>query len=272
VGAVACLFPAGPAQALGPHNFAVPPSAKQLIVVSSRGYDPPGHLATFRTFQRASASSAWKPALATWQAEIGAGDFVDVRHFGDHATPTGAFTIGLRMYGIEPNPGGLHYAYHQLVCGDWWDEDPYSPQYNQFVHVPCGTTPSFAAWSEALWTETRAYPYLAVLNTNDDPTIGGADAPGAGIFLHHWMNAPTEGCVALPLADLRAVLHWLRPREHPVIELGTDREIGDVVSRPGRARKGDRRSDLTRLRLKRPVQLSARASRRRSSAPRSRPW
>ena len=67
---------------------------------------------------------------------------------------------------------------------------------------------SFASWSEALWTETRAYPYLAVLQTNNDPTITGTDAPGAGIFLHHWMNAPTEGCVALPLASL---LHdrWL---------------------------------------------------------------
>jgi L,D-peptidoglycan transpeptidase YkuD (ErfK/YbiS/YcfS/YnhG family) len=231
LGFAGCLIFAGPARALGSDNFAVPPSARQLIVVSSRGYDPPGYLATFRTFQRANASSPWKPALATWKAEIGSGDFVNVRHFGDHATPTGTFTIGLRMYGNDPNPRRLHYAYHQLVCGDWWDEDPYSPQYNQFVHVPCGTTPSFAAWSEALWTETRAYPYLAVLNTNNSPTIGGPDAPGAGIFLHHWMNAPTEGCVALPLADLLAVLRWLRPDEHPVIALGVDRELRDVLSR-----------------------------------------
>jgi L,D-peptidoglycan transpeptidase YkuD (ErfK/YbiS/YcfS/YnhG family) len=230
------LFSPSPAQALGPHNFAVPRSANQLIVVSSRDYDPPGYLATFRTFQRANASSPWKPVFAPWRAEIGSGDFVDVRHFGDHATPTGVFKIGLRMYGIKPNPGRLHYAYHQLVCGDWWDEDPYSPEYNRLVHVPCGTTPPFAAWSEALWTESRAYPYLAVLNTNNDPTIGGAGAPGAGIFLHHWMNAPTQGCVALPLADLMAVLRWLRPAEHPVIEMGTDAEVGDLARAPRRAR------------------------------------
>ncbi|HEY5317808.1 MAG TPA: L,D-transpeptidase family protein, partial [Solirubrobacteraceae bacterium] len=160
------------------------------------------------------------------------GDLVNVRHSGDHATPTGVFAIGLRMYGIQPNPGGLHYAYHQLTCGDWWDEDPYSAQYNEFVHVPCGTTPSFASWSEALWTETRAYPYFAVLETNNDPTVGGANAPGAGIFLHHWMNAPTEGCVALPLADLLKVLRWLHPAEHPVIEIGTDADVGVVVTRP----------------------------------------
>jgi L,D-peptidoglycan transpeptidase YkuD (ErfK/YbiS/YcfS/YnhG family) len=220
------LIAASPATALGPENFSIPPSAQQLIVVSSRTYRPPGYLATFRTFQRANASSPWESVFATWRAEIGSGDLVNVRHFGDYATPTGVFTIGMRMYGNESNPGRLHYAYHQLVCGDWWDEDPYSPEYNQFVHVPCGTTPSFASWSEALWTETRAYPYLAVLETNNDPTIGGPNAPGAGIFLHHWMNAPTEGCVALPIADLLRVLRWLGPTKHPVIEIGTDAEIG----------------------------------------------
>jgi len=228
------LIIAGPALALGPANFSIPSSAEQLIVVSSPTYHPPGYLASFRTFQRANASSTWKPVFATWRAETGSGDLVNVRHFGDHATPTGVFTIGLRMYGNQPNPGGLHYAYHQLVCGDWWDEDPYSPQYNQFVHVPCGATPAFASWSESLWTETLAYPYFAVLETNNNPTISGPDAPGAGIFLHHWMSAPTEGCVALPLVDLLDVLRWLEPTKHPVIEIGTRAEVGKVP--PGTAK------------------------------------
>jgi len=242
------LVSAGPASALGRDDFSIPSSARQLIVVSSRTYDPPGYLAKFETFQRASASSRWERMFATWRAEIGSGDLVDVRHFGDHATPTGVFTIGLRMYGNAPNPGRLHYAYHQLVCGDWWDEDPYSPEYNQFVHAPCGTTPSFASWSEALWTETRAYPYLAVLETNNDPTITGSDAPGAGIFLHHWMNAPTQGCVALPLRDLLSVLRWLQPREHPVIEIGTDVEIGNPAPAVARTRHRQPSVPITRQR------------------------
>jgi L,D-peptidoglycan transpeptidase YkuD (ErfK/YbiS/YcfS/YnhG family) len=231
VAALGGLIAAGPAVALGPDNFSIPSSADQLIVVSSPTYRPPGYLATFQTYQRANASSPWTPVFASWRSEIGSGDLVNARHFGDYATPTGVFAIGATMYGNRPNPGGLHYGYHQLTCGDWWDEDPYSPQYNQFVHVPCSTTPAFASWSEALWTETRAYPYLAVLQTNNDPTIGGSDAPGAGIFLHHWMNAPTEGCVALPLADLLDVLRWLDPTAHPVIEIGTAAEVGRVPPR-----------------------------------------
>ncbi|MGA2321546.1 MAG: L,D-transpeptidase family protein [Solirubrobacteraceae bacterium] len=236
------LIAASPAIALGPDNFSIPSSADQLIVVSSPTYHAPGYLATFQTFQRANASSPWESVFATWRAEIGYGDLIDVRHFGDGATPTGVFMIGARIYGNEPNPGGLHYAYHYLVCGDWWDEDPYSPQYNRLVHVPCGTTPSFASWSEALWAETRAYPYFAVLETNNNPTISGPSAPGAGIFLHHWMSAPTEGCVALPLADLLNVLRWLDPTEHPVIEIGTDAEVGEVPPREADLTHGPFRS------------------------------
>jgi L,D-peptidoglycan transpeptidase YkuD (ErfK/YbiS/YcfS/YnhG family) len=224
---LACL--AGPAgagdkQASGA-RFSIPVSARQLIVVSSSTYDPPNYLAAFRSFRRANASSPWKPVFPVWQAEIGSGELRDVRREGDHATPTGIYPFGLTMYGDEPKPGGLHEPYHRLVCGDWWDEDPYSVQYNRFVHVSCGSTPPFAAWSEALWTETTAYPYFAVIDYNDSPTTSGPNAPGSGIFLHAWMEGPTEGCVALHIPDLLRVLRWLEPADHPVIEIGTNAEV-----------------------------------------------
>ena len=103
-----------------------------------------------------------------------------------------------------------------------------APQYSRFVRVPCDVTPSFAAWSEPLWTETRAYPYLAVIDFNTDPVRAGAGAPGSGIFLHSWMDAPTEGCVALSVGRLLDVLRWLRPAERPVIEIGTNAELAQI--------------------------------------------
>lgn len=209
-------------------SFSIPSSARQLVVVSSRKYDPYNFLAGFRTYQRTSSSSPWTAVFPTWKAEIGSGDLLDIRREGDHATPTGVYPLGLTMYGNAPNPGGLHEPYHRLVCGDWWDEDPYSAQYNQFVHVSCGFIPSFAAWSEALWTETEPYPYFAVIDFNDEPTVGGTEAPGSGIFLHAWVYGPTEGCVALHITDLLHVLRWLEPAEHPVIEIGTDVEVGHL--------------------------------------------
>jgi len=213
-------------------RFSIPASARQLIVVSSPTYDPPDYLARFRSFQRSNASSPWEPVFPAWQAEIGSGELRNVRREGDHATPTGVYPFGLIVYGNEPNPGGLHEPYHRLLCGDWWDEDPYSGPYNRFVHVSCDSRPLFADWSEALWTETRAYPYLAVVDYNDDPTISGPQAPGSGIFLHAWMGEPTEGCVALHIPDLLHVLRWLQPADHPLIEIGTSAEVGHVPPAP----------------------------------------
>ena len=214
-------------------RLAIPSSASQLIVVSSPTDDPPGYLATLRVYQRAGPASPWRLVFGPWEAETGSGRLLaaGARREGDHATPIGVFGVAGTMYGNQPNPGGLHYDYHRLACGDWWDEDPYSPQYNRFVHVPCGVTPAFASWSEPLWTETVAYPYFAVVQFNMNPTRGGAGALGSGIFLHSWVGGATEGCVALRESQLLEVLRWLRPAEHPVIEIGTDAQVRAPASR-----------------------------------------
>jgi L,D-peptidoglycan transpeptidase YkuD (ErfK/YbiS/YcfS/YnhG family) len=137
------------------------------------------------------------------------------------------FGIGATFYGTRPDPGGLHFAYHRLRCGDWWDSDQYTRRYNRFVHVRCGVTPRFASESnsEGLWTETLAYPYFAVIRFNVDPTIRGRGAPGSAIFFHSWVSGPTAGCVALPQTQLLTVLRWLKPADDPVIEIGTKREV-----------------------------------------------
>lgn len=162
-----------------------------------------------------------------WATETGSGHLVAAarRREGDHATPIGVFSFGHTIYGARPDPGGLHYPYHRLACGDWWDEDPYSPLYNRFVHVRCGVTPGFLPGSEALWTETLAYPYFMLLNFNVGPIHRGPGATGSAIFLHSWVYSATAGCVALPLTRLLGVLRWLRPSQHPVIEIGTDAEL-----------------------------------------------
>ena len=139
---------------------------------------------------------------------------------GDGTTPEGLYGIGPTMYGTDPDPG-TQFAYHQLVCGDWWDEDPASPTYNTFQHVACGATPPFGGDSEALWTEGNAYPSFAVIDFNTPP----AGPYGSAIFLHADIGAPTDGCVSLPLSDLDAVLRWLNPALHPVIVMGPDAVI-----------------------------------------------
>lgn len=211
----------------GAARLRLPRTARELVVVSSPSADPRGHLAALRAYVRGSRRARWRLVYGPWAVETGSGRLVAAsrRREGDRATPTGVFSFGHTLYGDAANPRGLHYRYHRLVCGDWWDEDPYSRLYNRFVHVRCGVAPGFGGRSEALWEETLAYPYLAVIDFNTHPVRRGASATGSGIFLHSWVGAGTEGCVALPEVRLLAVLRWLRPSDHPVIEIGTDTEL-----------------------------------------------
>jgi L,D-peptidoglycan transpeptidase YkuD (ErfK/YbiS/YcfS/YnhG family) len=224
---------AGVAPVASGARLRIPLTARQLVVVASATSDPPDYLATLRVYRRSGPHAPWRQVLGPWIAETGSGHLIAgaERREGDHATPIGVYGFGATIYGNRADPSGLHYRYHRLVCGDWWDEDPYSSSYNRFVHVRCGVTPSFAAWSEPLWTETLAYPYLAVIDFNTDPLHSGATAPGSGIFLHAWLSAATEGCVALPVPRLLAVLRWLRPSQHPAIEIGTRADLARLHTR-----------------------------------------
>jgi L,D-peptidoglycan transpeptidase YkuD (ErfK/YbiS/YcfS/YnhG family) len=206
-------------------SFTVAASVRQLIVVSSRSDDPPGEIASLSAYERPAARAPWEQAIAPMPAEIGDSGLRSERAEGDGSTPTGVYSIGSRMFGNEANPGGLHYPYVRLRCGDWWDEDPYTPLYNRFVARRCGSTPAFASWSEPLWTETHAYPYFAVIDFNTRPVRGGAGAPGSGIFLHSWVGGPTAGCVAVHEQALLTLLRWLRSSANPQVAIGTNAEL-----------------------------------------------
>jgi L,D-peptidoglycan transpeptidase YkuD (ErfK/YbiS/YcfS/YnhG family) len=125
------------------------------------------------------------------------------------------------MYGNEANPG-VRFQYRRLRCGDWWDEDPSSPTYNSFQHVPCGQKPPFGGASEGMWQQPRPYPFLAVIEFNTRPSVPGK---GSGIFLHAQTGGPTIGCISLRKPELRAVLRWLRPGDAPVIAIGTSTQL-----------------------------------------------
>jgi L,D-peptidoglycan transpeptidase YkuD (ErfK/YbiS/YcfS/YnhG family) len=191
--------------------------ASQLIVVEASGYATTSAVLTLWQKQ----GPCWVAAGGPWTATIGANGFSDHHSEGDNTTPSGAYSIGSVMYGNAPNPG-VQYSYHQLVCGDWWDEDPSSPAYNTFQEVPCGQSPPFGGGSEALWQETTAYPSFAVVNYNTGPATPNA---GSGIFIHADVGGPTAGCISLPLGDLDQLLRWLSPSAAPLVVMGPASEI-----------------------------------------------
>jgi len=136
---------------------------------------------------------------------------------GDRTTPSGIFRFNPVIYGLAANPG-VHYRYHNIVCGDWWVEDPASPYYNKFRHVRCGSRPPFRITSEDMSKSPTAYRHLAVIDYNTEPIVPGR---GSGIFFHASTGRPTLGCVSLPLPQLLRILRWLRPAKEPLIAIGT---------------------------------------------------
>lgn len=188
-------------------------SAAELVTVLAA--DTASTTGTLRLWQRRGA--CWSGAGGPWSVHLGFAGLSADRHEGDGTTPVGAFTIGPVIYGVAPDPG-VHFRYHQLVCGDWWDEDPASPAYNRFQHVPCGSQPAFGGSSEALWRASRAYAHFALIDYNVEPAVPGL---GSAIFIHNDLGHATNGCVSLPLAQLVRLLRWLRPGLDPLVVIGT---------------------------------------------------
>jgi L,D-peptidoglycan transpeptidase YkuD (ErfK/YbiS/YcfS/YnhG family) len=119
---------------------------------------------------------------------------------GDGATPAGTFALRACYYRpdrITPPETGLKLI--ALSPDDGWCDDPAHPLYNTPVKLP------FAARHENLWREDHCYDLIIPLGYNDDPVVVGK---GSAIFLHvmHDDGRATEGCIALKLEDLLALL------------------------------------------------------------------
>ena len=206
--ALAATCPANAANDLRPA-----PPGTQLITVQAA--DTRTTHATLATWRR--SGRCWVAAQEPYPARVGRNGVSANRREGDGTTPIGTFSIGRVMYGNAPNPG-VRFRYRRIVCGDWWNEDPSSPTYNTFQHVPCGRAPPFRVTTPGMWQERRAYPYLAVIDFNMRPVVPGR---GSGIFLHAQTGGPTNGCVSLRRGDLVRALRWLRPEAAPHISIGT---------------------------------------------------
>jgi L,D-peptidoglycan transpeptidase YkuD (ErfK/YbiS/YcfS/YnhG family) len=204
---VAALLAAG---ALACPAFSGTNGSQQLVTVqAARGSTS----AALETWQRRGA--CWRRVGGPWTARLGRNGLSGSKREGDGTTPTGTFPLGPTVYGIAPNPG-VRGRYHRLVCGDWWDEDPASPTYNTFRHLPCGVAPRFGGQSEALWRISPQYRYFAVIGYNAGPVV---PSRGSAIFLHVAVGS-TAGCVSLPEGRLVRLLRWLRPSSRPLIRIG----------------------------------------------------
>lgn len=98
-----------------------------------------------------------------------------------------------------------HLPANSLARNDGWCDDPGDYAYNRQVDLP------YPASAEQLWRDDPLYDIVVVLGHNDNPVIPGN---GSAIFFHIARDGylPTEGCVAICLADMLKVLQQCGPQ------------------------------------------------------------
>jgi len=195
-----------PSGVSGAHT-ATPPKITQLITVTADSYS-----ATYARFVAYRWSHRhWVRVFGPWTARVGYNGIAKpgAKREGDGKTPSGRYGFGFD-FGVLANPG-VAVWYRRARSYDWWDDDPSSPNYNEWIdtrHHSAGNNPE-------PMDNQPAYNYGAVIayNTKRVPGLGSA------IFLHVDTGSSTAGCVSLPQRRLLKVLRWLRPSDHPRIAI-----------------------------------------------------
>lgn len=161
----------------------------------------------------------WQPVSGNIPANIGTAGLTTHPSETLSATPIGSFTL-THAFGRDANPGTA-LPYLRTSPEDWWISQP-GPLYN--THQRCASGCSFDNSTSAgnpnehLYDEIPYYDYAVVIDYNTGPHI--VQGAGSAFFLHVTVGAPTQGCVAIPVDDLRPLMRWLDPADNPRIVIG----------------------------------------------------
>jgi L,D-peptidoglycan transpeptidase YkuD (ErfK/YbiS/YcfS/YnhG family) len=134
------------------------------------------------------------------RAALGRNGITAHKQEGDGATPLGVLALRRVLYRADriPRPRAA-VPVEPIAPEDGWCDDPAHSAYNRQIRLP------HDGRHEALWRRDGVYDLLGVLGWNDQPVQTGR---GSAIFIHVARPdfAPTEGCIALSLAELTSVL------------------------------------------------------------------
>ena len=199
----ALALPAGAASAAPASGTGV----RQLITVTAASYT--ATRATLRVYEVSGAKRVL--VFGPWTARVGYNGVARPgrKREGDGKTPSGTYGLSF-FFGVQSDLG-FAFSFRHAYSYDYWDDDPSSPRYNEWVDArkqKPGANPE-------PMHQVPAYDYAAVIayNTARVPGLGSA------IFLHVGTGTATAGCVSLPRAELIKVLRWLKPRDIPRISI-----------------------------------------------------
>jgi L,D-peptidoglycan transpeptidase YkuD (ErfK/YbiS/YcfS/YnhG family) len=155
--------------------------------------------------------------VANWRGQrlrcaLGRGGIRRDKREGDGATPVGSWPMRRLLYRAD-RVALPQTALPASAIGehDGWCDAPGDRNYNLPVRLP------YSASAETLYRQDGVYDLIVPLGYNDAPVVAGA---GSAIFLHvaRLDFAPTEGCVALALADLLGVLRDADRESRVIVE------------------------------------------------------
>jgi L,D-peptidoglycan transpeptidase YkuD (ErfK/YbiS/YcfS/YnhG family) len=158
--------------------------------------------------------NGWTRSIGPLTANVGRAGIGKAAE-GVARTPAGVFGL-TEAFGILPN-NGTRLPYRRVDTSDWWVSDVNSPAYNTHYRCAPGTCPFNESAGENLGRAGAVYNHAVVIDYNRNPVTPGA---GSAFFLHISNGQPTAGCVSVPAASLDAIMRWLDPAQHPVINIG----------------------------------------------------
>jgi len=131
---------------------------------------------------------------------LGRSGIVRRKREGDGATPAGRLGLVAVLYRPDRiRRPATALPVMPLTPDAGWCDDPADRRYNRAVRLP------YPASHERLWRDDGLYDVVVVLDHNLERPRPGA---GSAIFLHVAAPdlSPTDGCIAVRLADMRRLL------------------------------------------------------------------
>jgi L,D-peptidoglycan transpeptidase YkuD (ErfK/YbiS/YcfS/YnhG family) len=213
-----------------PASFSTPSSTKQIVTVTSRGWNDTR--ATLRAWRL--RGDGWHLVRGPVRVRLGWSGWVPggKRRQSSGTTPAGRFTMEY-AFGNRRDPG-TELRYRHVDRDDVWPYEPRDPAtYNILQPFQSRTSHWRPDYRERLADYGRQYAYAVVLGFNLPDGVHWskrrhqrvarepADTDrGGGIFLHVQGSGSTAGCVAGPITDIRRVVRWLDPDLRPLIVMG----------------------------------------------------
>jgi L,D-peptidoglycan transpeptidase YkuD (ErfK/YbiS/YcfS/YnhG family) len=202
----------------------------QLVVVTTANWNAVDGL--LHVYERATRNASWSAVGVDIPVVVGRNGLAwgtglhgqpstfanrsdPIKKEGDGKAPAGVFRLSAAFGYAASDPaqrGSLPYipVTSTLECVD----DPDSVYYNRIVDR--ATTSGKWRSSEHMQRSDDLYRWGIVVDNNTNPTV---PKDGSCIFLHVWSGPGngTDGCTAMPEADVKKLVAWLDPKKRPLL-------------------------------------------------------